>query len=200
VPKFNLSGFVYLLAFISLLLSGCCGAKKQQPQEAVTIKTAAAEKQQPQEAVILKTNVKITADQENEKLVLGALWLLQNRTPAFARLVEENVEEIRQSKGTFTAGPIKTIGGTARIEFKNFVGRYNEYNIALFLVHEATHIVDIKNGLPLTRAAEIKAREAEISFLKELESVENRSLEPIIKFVQNEIRQIQDGKLYSDLD
>ncbi len=184
MPKFNLSGFVYLLAFFSFFLLSGCGAEKKQPQAAVT----------------LKTNVKISADKENEKLVLGALWLLQNRTPTFAKLVEENVEEVRQSKGSFTTGPIKTIGGTGRIEFKNFAGKYNEYNIANFLVHEATHIVDMKKGLPLTRAAEIKAREAEIAFLRELEKVEKRSLEPIIKFVKNEIRQIQDGKLYADLD
>jgi hypothetical protein len=68
------------------------------------------------------------------------------------------------------------------------------------LVHEATHIVDQKKGLKLTRAAEIRARNAEIAFLKELEKIEKRSLSPIIRFIEKEIQQIKDGKLYSNLD
>jgi hypothetical protein len=151
-------------------------------------------------AVELKTNVKISADAQNEKLILGALWVLQERTPDFFKLVDENVKEIRQSTGNFTTGPIKTIEGTGRVEFKGFAGTYGEYNIADFLVHEATHIADQNLGLRLTRAAEIKAREAEVEFFKQLEKVENRSFETMIKFVQNEIGQIRAGKLYSDLD
>ncbi|MEW6709694.1 MAG: hypothetical protein AB1403_07710, partial [Candidatus Riflebacteria bacterium] len=102
--------------------------------------------------------------------------------------------------GKFTTGPVKTIEGTGRIEFQKFSGRYNEYNIADFLVHEATHIVDQKKGLPLTRAAEIRAREAEIAFLKELAKAEKRSFDQIINFVKKEIDQIKAGKLYSDLE
>jgi hypothetical protein len=167
------------------LVNGCCKKTKEN---------------QTSKPVELSTKVKINANNENKKLILGALWILQNRTPEFFTLVDTNVVEIKQSKGKFTYGPIKTIEGTGRIEFKDFSGKYNEYNIANFLVHEATHIVDQKKGLKLTRAAEIRARNAEIAFLKELEKIEKRSLSPIIRFIEKEIQQIKDGKLYSNLD
>ncbi|MBU1108473.1 MAG: hypothetical protein KKB51_17490 [Candidatus Riflebacteria bacterium] len=177
--------FLAIVIIVGLLTG--CGSESKAPAST----PAAAE---------LKTNVEISADAKNEKLILGALWVLRERTPDFFKLVDENVKEIRQSTGNFTIGPIKTIEGTGRVEFKNFAGTYGEYNIADFLVHEGTHIVDQKRGLKLTRAAEIKAREAEIEFFRQLEKAENRSFETMIKFVQNEIVQIRAGKLYSDLD
>ncbi|MFZ5952260.1 MAG: hypothetical protein ACOYXC_16270 [Candidatus Rifleibacteriota bacterium] len=173
---------ILVLSLLSLFFSGCGSAEKKV------------------EPVELKTSVKIKADADNEKLILGALWIMQNRTPDFFKLVDQNVKEIRQSTGQFTTGPVKTIEGTGRIEFQKFSGHYNEYNIADFLVHEATHIVDQKKGLPLTRVAEIRARETEIAFLKELAKAENRSFDQIINFVKKEIDQIKAGKLYSDLD
>lgn len=173
------------VALIFLQLVGCGAEKKPEPK---------------QEAAVLRSNVKITADAANEKLILGALWILQERTPDFFRLVDENVLEIRKSDGSFTTGPVKTIEGTGRIEFKGFAGAYSEYNIADFLVHEATHIVDQKKGLRLSKAAEIRAREAEIEFFKQLETAEKRSFASMIKFVENEIVQIRAGKLYADLD
>lgn len=163
-----------------------CGAEKKPNSEQAT--------------AVLRSNVKITADAANEKLILGALWILQERTPDFFRLVDENVLEIRKSDGSFTTGPVKTIEGTGRIEFKNFAGVHSEYNIADFLVHEATHIADQKKGLRLSKAAEIRAREAEIKFFEELERVEKRSFASMIKFVENEIHQIKAGQLYADLD
>ncbi len=163
-----------------MLVVGCGAEKKPEPK---------------QEAAVLDSKVKITADAANEKLILGALWIMQERTPEFFRLVDENVVEIRKSDGSFTTGPVKTIEGTGRVEFKNFAGVHSEYNIADFLVHEATHIVDQKQGLRLSKAAEIKAREAEIEFFRQLEKAEKRSFASIIQFVENEIVQIKAGRL-----
>jgi len=173
------------IAFVLIQLVGCGAEKKAEPK---------------QEAAVLNSKVKVTADAANEKLILGALWIMQERTPEFFRLVDENVLEIRKSDGSFTTGPVKTIEGTGRVEFKNFAGVHSEYNIADFLVHEATHIVDQKNGLRLTRAAEIKAREAEIEFFRQLGKAEKRDFASMIKYVENEIAQIRAGKLYADLD
>jgi len=168
-----------------LPLAGCGADKKPEPK---------------QEAAVLRTTMKITADPANEKLILGGLWILQERTPEFFTLVDEQVREIRQSEGPFTTGPVKTIEGTGRIEFKNFAGIHSEYNIADFLVHEATHIADQKKGLRLSKAAEIRAREAEIEFFRQLETAEKRSFASMITFVENEIAQIKDGRLYADLE
>jgi hypothetical protein len=143
--------------------------------------------------------IKIQADEMNHLLIITALTLMKTKTPRFFRLVNENIKEIVQTKGEFTRGPIKTIAGTARIEFENLYPRYSKYNIADFLVHEATHVVDIKNGRPLTKRAEIKAREVEIEFLHALERAERINLKSFIKFVKNEISAIKSGKLYSDL-
>ncbi|MEW6709055.1 MAG: hypothetical protein AB1403_04465, partial [Candidatus Riflebacteria bacterium] len=117
--KMNIIGILILL-FLSSFFSGCGSEEKKA------------------EPVELKTAVKIDADTDNEKLILGALWIMQNRTPDFFKLVDQNVKEIKQNTGgKFTTGPVKTIEGTGRIEFQKFSGRYNEYNIADFLVHEA---------------------------------------------------------------
>ena len=96
-------------------------------------------------------------------------------------------------------GPVKSVPGTDRVEFSNFVGRYSEYNVADFLVHETTHIIDMRKGLPYTKESEIRAREAEIAFFQALGEVESHSFKEIIIFTENEINMIRNGRLYQDL-
>ncbi|PKL52478.1 MAG: hypothetical protein CVV37_01165 [Nitrospira bacterium HGW-Nitrospira-1] len=143
--------------------------------------------------------IKVLANENNQQLIKKALEIMKEKTPEFFELVVNNIKEIRQSKGLFTMGPIKLVGGTDRVEFSNFAGQYSEYNAAVFLVHEAAHIVDQRKGLPQTKEAEIRAREAEIAFLQALGKVEGHDFESFIKFVENEIDMIKKGHLYRDL-
>lgn len=143
--------------------------------------------------------IKVLADKENQSLIQKALDLMKAKTPEFFRLVINNVKEIRQSEGLFVLGPVKSVPGTNTIAFRNFADRYTEYNVADFFVHEATHIIDQHKGNPYTKAAEIKAREAEIAFFQALEQVEGRSFTAIIQFIENEIDMIRKGRLYAEL-
>ena len=143
--------------------------------------------------------IKVFADKENQYLVHKALALMHAKTPEFFRLVTNAVKEIRQSKGPFEMGPVKSVPGKDRVEFSDFVGQYSEYNVADFLVHEASHISDQRQGLLYTKASEIRAREAEIAFFQALEEVEGRSFNEIIQFAENEINMIRNGSLYPDL-
>jgi len=122
-----------------------------------------------------------------------------SKAPEFFRLVTNNVKEIRQSKGPFVMGPAKSVLGTDRVEFSNFVGRYSEYNVAGFLVHEATHTTGQRQGLLYTKGSEIRAREAEIAFFQALGEVEGHSFKEIIQFTGNEINMIRNGRLYQEL-
>jgi len=143
--------------------------------------------------------IKVLADKENQSLIQKALDLMKAKTPEFFRLVINNVKAIRQSEDLFVLGPVKSVPGTNTIAFSNFADRYTEYNVADFFVHEATHIIDQHKGRPYTKAAEIKAREAEIAFFQALERVEGRSLTGIIQFIENEIDMIRKGRLYTEL-
>jgi hypothetical protein len=143
--------------------------------------------------------IQVLADKENQSLIRKALDLMKAKTPEFFLLVINNVKVIRQSEDFFTVGPVKSIPGTDTIAFKNFTDRYTEYNVADFFVHEATHIIDQHRGIPYTKAAEIKAREAEIAFFQALERVEGRNFSAIIQFIDNEIDMIRKGRLYAEL-
>jgi len=143
--------------------------------------------------------IHIFADDKNQNLITKALELMNEKTPEFFKLVYDNVKEIRQSKSHFSMGPVRSVPGMDRIEFRNFSGEYSAYNVADFLVHEATHIIDQKRGLSYTKEAEIRAREAEIAFFLALEKVEGRSFKDMIRFVDNEINMIKKGHLYGEL-
>jgi hypothetical protein len=71
--------------------------------------------------------------------------------------------------------------------------------VADFLVHEVTHIIDQRQGLPYTKESEIRAREAEIAFFQDLGKVEGHSFKEIIQFTENEINMIKNGRLYQEL-
>ena len=124
---------------------------------------------------------------------------MREKTPEFFTLITDNVTEIRQSEGPFIMGPAKSIQRMGRIEFRNFAGQYSEYNVAGFLIHEATHISEQNRGLPYTKEAEIRAREEEIAFFRALERAEGCSFEEIIQFIENEISMIRRGHLYREL-
>ncbi|MBW2200433.1 MAG: hypothetical protein JRF71_06295 [Deltaproteobacteria bacterium] len=143
--------------------------------------------------------IKVLADKENQSLIQKALDLMKAKTPEFFRLVINNVKAIRQSEDLFVLGPVKSVPGTNTIAFSNFADRYTEYNVADFFVFYSTHIIDQHKGRPYTKAAEIKAREAEIAFFQALERVEGRSFTGIIQFIENEIDMIRKGRLYTEL-
>ena len=143
--------------------------------------------------------VRVLADRDNQRLIRGALNLMREEAPHFFRLVTDNVAEVRQSEGPFTMGPARSVRGTDRIEFRDFSERYGTYNVAGFLVHEATHMHDQHKGLTYTKGAEIRARQAEIALFRALGRAEGRSFQEIIRFIEHEITMIKDGNLYPEL-
>jgi uncharacterized membrane protein len=143
--------------------------------------------------------IKVLANEDNQYLIKQALKMMEEKTPEYFRFVADDVKEIRQSKRPFTMGPVRSVEGTDRVEFSNFSGQYSKYSVACFLVHEATHIIDRHKGLPYTKETEIRAREAEIAFLRTLGEAEGGSFEKAIKFTENEIDMIKKGVLYGKL-
>jgi len=196
-----LLGFAFILAGF-LIIFGVIGPGVEEANKVKIVQKEVTEEDLIKESELIREiyyGIKVLADKENQYLIRKALVVMSKKTPEFFRLVTNNVKEIRQSKGPFVMGPVKSVPGTDRVEFSNFVGRYGEYNVADFLVHEATHMIDQRQGVPYTKESEIKAREAEIAFFQALEDIEGHSFKEIIQFTENEINMIRNGRLYQEL-
>jgi len=199
--------FYILLGFAFILVGLLCMFRIIELEVEVENKAEMVKEEVSEEDIIKELGlsrkfyygIKVLADAGNQDLIHEALVLISDKAPKFFNIVTNNVEEIRQSKGPFAMGPVKSVPRAKRVEFSNFAGQYSKYNVAGFLVHEATHIVDYHNGLPYTKKAEIKARETDIALFRTLGEVEGRNYKEIIQFIENEIDMIRKGRLYRDL-
>lgn len=199
--------FYLLLGFVFILVGLLCIFRFIGHEVEVVNKGEMVHEEVSEEAIIKELGlnrkfyhgIKVLADAGNQDLIHEALVLISDKAPKFFNIVTNNIEEIRQSKGPFTMGPVKSVPRTERVEFSNFAGQYSKYNVAGFLVHEATHIGDHHKGLPYTKKAEIKARETEIALFRTLGEGEGRNYEGIIQFIENEINMIRGGRLYREL-
>ncbi len=150
--------------------------------------------------------IKVIADGQNLYIIKEALDLMKEKTPEFFWLIVDNVKEMRQleDRDLLWEGPARTIKGKSKIEFTHILARqFKTYTVAFILVHEATHIVDQRKGLPYTKESEIRANEAGITFLRALGQalgkVEDYDLEERIKSIEKGNDMIRKGLFYSEL-
>ena len=139
--------------------------------------------------------IKVSGYRFNLELIREALALMKEKTPEFFQLAKENVKEIREKDSevfSLMRSPLTLARALKdRIIFPPYWAIFfDKYAIASFIIHETYHIKEGKKGLPYTKDSEIRARQAQIAFLKTLAKTEGANFEKEIKSLEEEINSI----------
>ncbi len=155
--------------------------------------------------------IKVTGFWANVRLIKEAIYFLRDKTPEFFWLVVDNIREIRQikiMKIMNCSEKFEMILG--RVPAQIQYGKVVEYphilawgfkmlTVACMLIHEATHLRDLRMGHPINKELEIRAAQAELDFLRKIEKIEGLNLSERIKTVEERISKIKKGLIYTEL-